>query len=259
MSTTSRSKKAKKPVRKILRKTVVPKKAATQKPEPKKAVTKPADPTEFVPAKPEPKQPATKKPAPKKAAKYDKVPPKVEPQPKKAKRAALPIAVRREIRRMLNDKVPMSQILLKFKKYGLIKDDVYRVRAGRVKLDYTPRVDKGHKYGARTLPEREGIAAPTDSGLTVQQLIDDAIKTTMEDLRIKISIDPIERGATVERIQRVRRHQQALSITGHLKDADAMLIAQIVRRFKPDATDEEIVLIYRESKAVVAAELKNDA
>lgn len=45
---------------------------------------------------------------------------------------------------------------------------------------------------------------------------------------------------------RIRVHLQQVEIESHLKRADALLIARIVRRFKPDATDEDVIKIYTE-------------
>lgn len=45
---------------------------------------------------------------------------------------------------------------------------------------------------------------------------------------------------------RIRVHIQQIELESHLKRTDALLIAAIIRRFKSNATDEEIIKIYNE-------------
>lgn len=45
---------------------------------------------------------------------------------------------------------------------------------------------------------------------------------------------------------RIRLHIQQVELESHLKRADALLIANIIRRFRPQATDDEIIKIYNE-------------
>ncbi len=48
---------------------------------------------------------------------------------------------------------------------------------------------------------------------------------------------------------RIRVHLQSVELESHLKRADSDLIANIVRRFMPEATDDEIIKIYNEELA----------
>lgn len=45
---------------------------------------------------------------------------------------------------------------------------------------------------------------------------------------------------------RIRVHIQQVELESHLKRADADVIAMIIKRFLPDATDDQIIKIYTE-------------
>lgn len=182
---------------------------------------------------------------------------KVKRPKRPVKRAKLPMATRRTIKRRLNklaagEKIPMSAWLLEFQHHGLTRQDVYNIKNNRVKLEQKPRADKGQ---SRMKPEDY---APLDPNTPFDELMDEQVRFTLIDIRGRTQIDPIDRAATLERLTRVKRHILAAKLVGQLKRSDAELFARVIRRFMPEATDEQIVLIYHEERALLEATLRED-
>ena len=59
-------------------------------------------------------------------------------------------------------------------------------------------------------------------------------------------ISAIDRIQLLQKLAQTKVTAQKMTIESHLKTADAVLIASIVRRYEPDATDERIIKIYYE-------------
>lgn len=58
------------------------------------------------------------------------------------------------------------------------------------------------------------------------------------------------------KVTRIRRYIQTLELENHMKRADADIIANIVKRFLPNATNDEVIKIYQEELAKWKAEGK---
>lgn len=86
---------------------------------------------------------------------------------------------------------------------------------------------------------------------TFRALIDKAV-TALDSDR---SITAIELVALLDKVASILRVEQQISLQGHLKRADAALIAAIVRRYQPEATDEDVIRIYQETNALCLASL----
>ncbi len=58
-----------------------------------------------------------------------------------------------------------------------------------------------------------------------------------------------QRTEILAKVARIKKVIQEFELEAHLKRADAGIIAAIVRRFQPDATNDDIIKIYREELA----------
>ncbi len=71
-------------------------------------------------------------------------------------------------------------------------------------------------------------------------------QTAMDKLNSDTNLSGAEMVVMLERLARARHTIQQMDLTGHLRSTDASLIARIIRRYEPDASDDEVIAIYRE-------------
>lgn len=62
--------------------------------------------------------------------------------------------------------------------------------------------------------------------------------------------------ALLDKLVGVRKTLQQVRLQNHLRKSDAELIAAIIRRYEPEASDEEVIAIYKE--CAVVANMKRD-
>lgn len=89
-----------------------------------------------------------------------------------------------------------------------------------------------------------------DIGGTFRELIDQAVTALSQE-----KLSAIELVQMLDKVAGVLKVEQQISLAGHLKRADAGLIAAIIRRYEPQATDDDVIRIYREVHAVCQASL----
>ncbi|TAK59422.1 MAG: hypothetical protein EPO24_07745 [Bacteroidetes bacterium] len=122
---------------------------------------------------------------------------------------------------------------------------VYNCIAGRSKSNYRPRRDKGQrrKFGA-PIDDAEN---PTD--LSAFSDPDDFLKfqtlRTLEKINSS-TLPPEESVKALKDCSVILKDIHNREMQNKLKRGDAEIIAQLIRRFKPDASDEEVILIYSE-------------
>jgi hypothetical protein len=94
-------------------------------------------------------------------------------------------------------------------------------------------------------------AGKGDISGTFHALIDKAVTALDSDT----SITGIELVQMLDKVASILKVDQQISLQGHLKRADATIIAAIIRRYEPEATDEDVIRIYRETHALCLASL----
>lgn len=88
-------------------------------------------------------------------------------------------------------------------------------------------------------------------------IIDSQFHTALASLEQDNQISAIERINALEKISRIKKLLQSVELTEHIKRADSDVIAAIIRRFLPDASNEEIIKIYREEYSKLEMEKGN--
>lgn len=96
----------------------------------------------------------------------------------------------------------------------------------------------GQLSGTRTRRDK-GIEVEGSSLLATFQ-------TAMDKLNSDKNLSGAEMVVMLERLARARHTIQQMDLTGHLRSTDAALIARIIRRYEPDASDDEVIAVYRE-------------
>lgn len=100
------------------------------------------------------------------------------------------------------------------------------------------------ELGERRRPSSRGPLAPSGQPIAeLELLVDIALQKLKKDAK---KIDVAEMVALIDKISGALRTQQQMSLASHLKRSDAAIIAAIVRRYVPTATDEDVIRIYHE-------------
>jgi len=96
-------------------------------------------------------------------------------------------------------------------------------------------------------PSRGGRArkvAPSGQPIVELELL---VDIALQKIKQRASqIDIVEMVALIDKLSASLRIQQQMSLAGHLRRADAMIIGAIIRRYEPTATDDDVIRIYQE-------------
>lgn len=84
------------------------------------------------------------------------------------------------------------------------------------------------------------------SNFTAEELFEKEYHKSMASLAADKNLTASERINQLDKLITVQKKMQQISLTGHMKRADSEVVASIIRRFKPDATDQDVLLIYKE-------------
>lgn len=82
---------------------------------------------------------------------------------------------------------------------------------------------------------------------TPEQMLENQFHLAIASLDIDTKLQTDERIALLEKLVNMRKRFQSMQLESHIKRTDAALLAIIVRKFKPEATDDDVVKIYKEA------------
>jgi len=117
------------------------------------------------------------------------------------------------------------------------------------------------RYALQKYAELSELAQNTQRGKQVLQnlvkdTIDDEVEVLNSQVRSIIAALEVDQDMAIStrlqhlnNIMTIRQKIQAMSLSTHMKNVDAKIVAAIVRRFMPNASDDDIVKIYQEEKA----------
>ena len=131
------------------------------------------------------------------------------------------------------------------RQYGVNTPTIRNILAGRVKLSKSSRRDKGLKKGAPRDLSGVDPAESLDAGWDMRQHLEYQSTKLLEDLVVK-RINIIDKSKILDIIARIQKQLKAQEIEAHIKRTDAQVIARIIRRYVPDATDTDVIKIFRE-------------
>lgn len=127
--------------------------------------------------------------------------------------------------------------------------------AAQFNVTYDQARDAVRRYQAGELVDRRGkrIRGKVSGDIegTFRQLCDRAVSALYADNEITA----IELVSLLEKMGGILKANQQMSLQGHLKRTDAGLIAALIRRYAPDATDEDVIKVYHEVKSAWIASL----
>ncbi len=123
---------------------------------------------------------------------------------------------------------------------------VYRIVNGQTKIDGSARSDKG---SSRSAVGKDGDIIEAKWSIDDFKDLDDfqlfLLMSALEDAATS-KLSPSAKVALVKDIEIVQTKITQRQLKGNIKRPEAEVIARIIRRFKPDATDVDIINIYTE-------------
>lgn len=129
---------------------------------------------------------------------------------------------------------------------GLTWWQVYNAVSGRTKARHSPRKDKGQKRTPLGVPI-DNKENPTD--LTAFTDPDDFLKfqtmRTLEKLNSS-TLQPEDSVKALKDCSKILSDIHNREMQRHIKRGDAEIISRIIKRYVPDATDEDVIKIYSE-------------
>lgn len=121
---------------------------------------------------------------------------------------------------------------------------VYRIVNGQTKLDGSPRSDKG-----KSRSNKSGYNETVKWSVEDFKDLDDfqlfLMMSALEDAATA-KLSPQDKVKLVKDIETIQTKIQQRQLQSNIRRPDAEVIARIIRRFKPKATNQEIVAIYKE-------------
>lgn len=82
---------------------------------------------------------------------------------------------------------------------------------------------------------------------STEDIIDEQYKYCAAQLQTQATIAVDDRISMLDKLVAMRKTLQTVKLEGHIKRTDAGIIALLVRKFEPEASDEDVVKYYREA------------
>lgn len=83
---------------------------------------------------------------------------------------------------------------------------------------------------------------------STEELIEEQVRQAVEDLYNDAEVAPVERLDALSTAVSVRRVAQQVGLQQHLAKVKADIVAEMVRELKPEATDEDIIKLYKRAE-----------
>lgn len=165
-------------------------------------------------------------------------------------------AKRKRIHKMFHEKeLTIPQIM---EEENVSYWQVYRIITGQTKIDGSPRTDKGK---SRTSMNEAGELVEAKWSLEDFKDLEDfqmfILMSALEDAATT-KMEPADKVKLVKDIEVIQTKVAARQLKNNLRRPDAEVIARIIRRFQPNATDKDIISIYKEEAELYLRERKND-
>lgn len=170
--------------------------------------------------------------------------PRKDGKPPRVSNKPLPLQVRREIKRMLDDGATMAQIQLRYKRYKPTVSQIQAIKYGQVKLVATPRSDS-HR-------SEIGADSPIRKSNDAIALIREGLVDALNALQVRTRMTPEDRIETLKDASLINQRVTRASLVNAMGRRDADIILEIIRMYEPNATEENAIAIYRQAADIVS-------
>ena len=175
---------------------------------------------------------------------------------KTERRSPLSLPTRQKIKHYLDKGYSAPEIVKLMSKRGVKLHDVYNVKTGRVKTKPTPHAmkDVGKPHAHATKAEIEEYHK---QGKTVRDMLAEQLASATAKLGEK-TIQPEAHLTELKKVSSIQRHLEATSLEAYLKNPDSRLIGVMMRLVDPELTDDDIVKLHEQAKAIIMQERFED-
>lgn len=80
-----------------------------------------------------------------------------------------------------------------------------------------------------------------------EKIIENQFHRSLGELEADLQLSVNDRVVMLDKLVTMRKTLQQINLENHIKKTDAGIIAIIVRKFKPDASDDDVIKIYKEA------------
>jgi|GEM_PF-3166068 hypothetical protein len=101
------------------------------------------------------------------------------------------------------------------------------------------------KY-SRTKPRRKSVDISTLLGQPPDKILESQYAFALAQLGSDDKLPADERIASLDKLARIYKTIQDSKIAKHIKSGDSAIVADIVRRYEPGATDERVITVIKE-------------
>lgn len=106
------------------------------------------------------------------------------------------------------------------------------------------RKGKGGKLAAPSVMRKKDLTKSLQKDF--DEILNEQLKYAAAQLDVDTGMNAVDRVTMLHKLASTKKETQKMSIEAHLKTTDAVLIAAIIRRYEPDATDDRVIKIYYE-------------
>ncbi len=168
--------------------------------------------------------------------------PRKDGKPNRQRRKAVPWSIRPQIHQLISDGVPISQIVLKFKRHNISKSQIENIKKGKTKLVKSVRTDSKQHSDA------------TVKSTTLKGTLPEKMETNLHralDLLTNGRKPVAARFTMLVKAGQVAKNIQSMQLISKLGRLDAEVILMLVRLFKPDATEDDCIKHYKQAEILV--------
>jgi hypothetical protein len=171
--------------------------------------------------------------------------PRKDGSPARKRKRSLPMTVRRDIKRMIQDNATVAEIKLKHKRYAPTTSQIDAIKYGKVKLVSEPRSDSFES------PKQTGRIRKYDDPVAAMR---EVLVNVSNDLESRTGYTPEDSADILVRLSLVSMRLQKASLVNSLGRRDADVVLAIIRMYEPNATQDEAIQIYKQALATVQNE-----
>ncbi len=150
---------------------------------------------------------------------------------------------------MVNDGVPISQILLKFRRHKVTRQQVDSIRTGRMRIVKSVRRD--------SLDYSDATVGDILATGTIPDKMETALHRALDDLQ-ETKRPAAERFTMLAKAGQTYKNIVGMRLMSKLGRRDAEVIVALVRLFAPDASEEYVIECYKRAEMLVINASKAD-
>lgn len=96
--------------------------------------------------------------------------------------------------------------------------------------------------------------APDEQDKPIENKLDSLLQTAVNELENAKDMEVETKILLLNKIFDMKKKSQSITLANHLRRADADILAVIIRRYEPGASDDRIIEIYHEAETIIRSQ-----